>query len=148
MPKKLLKEEKRKGRDERERAKETYPIMTSDHEVVSPIGSVPKGVSARHQVHVISDVTPQGVLVVRVWLEEVLHHPCHAEGHEVGVRGFAVQGPEPPALAVLHFFDEPALACVYVLAWSCVGDGKVSFSVHVHLESPLHFHVASVEVID
>lgn len=100
----------------------TYPIMTGNHEVVSPIGSVPKGISIRHQVHVISNVTPQRIFVeVRVGIVQVLNHPGYAEGHEVNVSAFPIFRPEFP-WSLFHLVYEPTFNGVQVLAWPIVSD--------------------------
>lgn len=139
-------DQKLKGRG-RERKKqeirESHPIMTSKHEVVSPKSPIPERVSYGDHSDIISNKMPERGEVVRQRLVKVLDHHGHAEGHEVNVSQLGIPCSKPPH-AVFQLVYEPPFNGVDVLARPVMAHWRLSLRVHVYLESSLHLPIAPV----
>lgn len=89
--------------------------MTGEHEVISAISTVPKGVFGGDDSHIIRHKFFERSDVVRVRLVEVLYHQGYTEGHEVNVSISRILCPEL-TLPMLYLVYESPLCCVYVFA--------------------------------
>lgn len=118
--------------------------MTGKHEVISPLGCIPKGVLGRDDAHVIRHELSKGSEVVGERLVEVLHHPRNTEGHEINVSTLSISGSELP-ISMLDLVYEPSFYRIYVLTRSIVDHGHLPFFIHVHLQPFLHLHVALIK---
>lgn len=89
----------------------TYPIMTGQHEVVSPGGPVPERVPGGDDAHIVGDKLPERGDVVGEGPIHVFHHKRDAEWQEVDVRFLSIHRPEPIP-GMLDLVYEPTLSRV------------------------------------
>ena len=107
-------------------------------------GAVPEGVAGGDDADVVADEREERGAVVGEGPVRELHHLDDAEGEEEGVRAVGVPRPDAGRRRrqELELLDEAALDGVDVLEEHQVQERRLPLLVHVHIEPPLHLHVA------
>lgn len=117
--------------------------MACKDEMVSPICFIPKRILPRHHSHVITHKHSQRRLIIASIFIQILHHPSHTKRHKHNMGPTRIHRPEPVS-SILHFMYKSPFDCVYVFTRPVMCYRQFPFWVHVHFQSSLHFHVASV----
>lgn len=114
--------------------------------MVSSLSSVPEGMLGGDELHIIGDEFLERGEVVGIRFVEILDHPSDAEWHEVDMSFLGDASPKSMA-SMLHSMDESPFTGVYVFAWPIMHYWKLSFFIHVHLESSFHLFVTPANIL-
>lgn len=113
--------------------------------MVSSLSCVPEGMLGGDEFHIIRDEFLERGEVVGIRFVEILDHPSDAEWHEVDMSFLGDASPKSMA-SMLHSMDESPFTGVYVFAWAVMHYWKLSFFIHVHLESSFHLFVTPANI--
>lgn len=114
--------------------------MAGEHEVIGSKASIPIGILVSNDIDIIHSSIPHEGPVMGFRDVDDLSDHGDADGEEEQVGLFRVVRPKP---AHFHICNEDPLDRIRVLARPEVEHRRLPFFVYVHLQSLLHFSVAS-----
>lgn len=121
-----------------------YPIMTRNHEMISPTGAIPEGIAPGNDVNVVGnkalEANPRVAGGAGVGAIDEANDVDDTDGDEEEESLVGVASGERESLA-LHFIHELTFYAVDKIHGSRVEEGPLSFIVHPYFQSFLHLYV-------
>lgn len=122
-------------------AKNNYPIMARDHEVISTKAPIPKGILLPYYIDIICYQPALWAPVVRhAATVDILYYVSHAKRKKENVRFMGSPSSEGVHL-IFNFTHELSFYCIDAGCGSAVNDRWLSFVVCPYLEPFLHLDI-------
>ncbi len=122
--------------------KDTYPVMTWNHEVVSTHTAIPIWVCLRDNIDIVLYKISEGIYILWLCFIQIGYHHCHTKRHEKHVSMLRI-GCEEGVIS-LEFLNETAFNCINLFAWSIMHQWLLSLLINKDLEPLFHLPVAPV----